>query len=76
MRAQSCRSWTNERRLAVTTGGAPVLPLRHGELSLEAETVRVEELLAAAAPHQLVFSLPPLPAQADLRTQALCLYDQ
>ena len=47
---------------AVTTGGAEVLPLRNAVLSLETKTVRVEELLTAAAPDQLVLGLPPLPA--------------
>ena len=51
---------------AVTTGGAEVLPLRNAVLSLEAKTVRVEELLTAAAPDQLVLGFPPLPAQTDL----------
>ena len=50
----------------MSTGGAEVLPLCDGLLSLESQTVRVEEPLTAAAPDQLMLGLPPLPAQTDL----------
>ena len=43
-----------------------MVPFRDGVFSLKAQTVRVEELLTAAAADQLVLCLPPLPAQTDL----------
>ena len=46
------------------------MPLLDGELRLETQAVRVEELLTAATLDQLVLRLPPLPAQADLHPAA------